>query len=109
MGDLHQPLHVSFGDGRGGNEVTTIGECQTNLHSTWDTCLVLRAVDRVRAATRPRAAGLGPEGSESFPPESWALEHMAVPCILSSTISTTSVGPRFAATSPPRGRSCRQR
>jgi hypothetical protein len=45
VGDIHQPLHVSFEDDRGGNGVLVTGECGTsNLHSAWDTCLVTKAV-----------------------------------------------------------------
>jgi hypothetical protein len=44
VGDVHQPLHVSFGDDRGGNEIRVSGECTGNLHSTWDSCLVQAAV-----------------------------------------------------------------
>ena len=41
MGDIHQPLHVSFKDDRGGNEVLLkkgIG-CRKKLHSVWDQCI----------------------------------------------------------------------
>jgi hypothetical protein len=45
VGDVHQPLHVSFEDDRGGNGVLVTGECGTsNLHSVCDTCLVTKAV-----------------------------------------------------------------
>lgn len=44
VGDIHQPLHVSFEDDRGGNEVRVTGECSGNLHSAWDSCLVEDAV-----------------------------------------------------------------
>src|SRR5215470_12542009 len=44
VGDIHQPLHVSFEDDRGGNNVHVNGECSTNMHSAWDTCLVQKAV-----------------------------------------------------------------
>jgi hypothetical protein len=44
VGDIHQPLHVSFEDDRGGNNVMVTGVCGPNLHSAWDTCLVLKAV-----------------------------------------------------------------
>jgi S1/P1 Nuclease len=44
VGDIHQPLHVSFEDDRGGNNVQVTGLCDANLHSAWDTCLVLKAV-----------------------------------------------------------------
>ncbi len=44
MGDLHQPLHISFQDDRGGNEVAVIGPCNHNLHAVWDTCLLTRGM-----------------------------------------------------------------
>lgn len=55
VGDSHQPLHVSFKDDRGGNNVDVDGECSPNLHSAWDTCLMLAVVsDHVEdAATDP--------------------------------------------------------
>src|SRR5262249_50998187 len=44
VGDIHQPLHVSFDDDHGGNWVKVTGECDSNnLHSAWDTCLVWKA------------------------------------------------------------------
>ena len=44
VGDVHQPLHVSFEDDRGGNNINVSGLCGSNLHSAWDTCLVVAAV-----------------------------------------------------------------
>lgn len=44
VGDVHQPMHVSFQDDRGGNSVDTTGTCGSNLHSAWDTCLLQQAV-----------------------------------------------------------------
>jgi len=44
VGDIHQPLHVSFGDDRGGNNIQVDGECSGNLHASWDNCLVRNAV-----------------------------------------------------------------
>jgi hypothetical protein len=40
-GDLHQPLHVGYGDDKGGNslQVTVLGR-STNLHHVWDTDLI---------------------------------------------------------------------
>jgi hypothetical protein len=46
VGDVHQPLHVSFKDDRGGNEIPVSGECDKDMHSTWDTCLVEAAVGK---------------------------------------------------------------
>ena len=41
IGDIHQPLHISFKDDRGGNEIELkngIG-CNKKLHAVWDTCI----------------------------------------------------------------------
>jgi hypothetical protein len=45
FGDLHQPLHISFADDRGGNSVLAAGACPAgrypvSLHSVWDSCVV---------------------------------------------------------------------
>jgi hypothetical protein len=67
-GDLHQPLHISFADDRGGNSVKAPGPCsgsfEASLHSVWDTCVVERRIfspgtdrlARARAAARILAA-----------------------------------------------------
>lgn len=50
FGDIHQPLHVSFKDDRGGNQVLLengIG-CRKKLHSVWDQCIpedLMQAMD----------------------------------------------------------------
>jgi hypothetical protein len=41
IGDLHQPLHVSFEDDRGGGKIRTAGLCTDGLHATWDTCMII--------------------------------------------------------------------
>ena len=53
IGDIHQSLHVSFLDDKGGNTIRTSGRCPGNLHAVWDTCLVQYAVgpDAQEAAT----------------------------------------------------------
>lgn len=57
IGDIHQPLHVSFADDRGGNriEVKLTGKCGTSkyrpkeLHGVWDNCLLEAGMfERVR-------------------------------------------------------------
>jgi hypothetical protein len=62
FGDLHQPLHISFEDDRGGNSINAPGLCsgsyEASLHSVWDTCVIERRIfspgtDRV---ARARAA-----------------------------------------------------
>lgn len=44
VGDVHQPLHVSFEDDRGGNAIKETGPCSNSLHSVWDTCIIRRSL-----------------------------------------------------------------
>jgi hypothetical protein len=44
FGDIHQPLHNSFADDLGGNEVNSHGLCTSKFHSTWDTCMLRQRV-----------------------------------------------------------------
>lgn len=69
FGDLHQPLHISFADDRGGNSIKAPGLCsgsfEASLHSVWDTCVIERRIfapgtDRV---ARARAAAAILNGS----------------------------------------------
>jgi hypothetical protein len=46
VGDVHQPLHVSFTDDRGGNAIDEQGPCADNLHAVWDTCIIERTLGR---------------------------------------------------------------
>ena len=65
VGDVHQPLHVSFADDRGGNEINTVGDCRGNLHSAWDTCLVVEALgDNVQDAAAKLLAAVTPEQAQ---------------------------------------------
>jgi hypothetical protein len=43
MGDLHQPLHVGYGEDKGGNTIklTVLGD-SSNLHRVWDTEIIKR-------------------------------------------------------------------
>jgi hypothetical protein len=43
-GDIHQPLHISFADDQGGNQIDESGPCDFGLHAIWDTCIVERRV-----------------------------------------------------------------
>ena len=82
VGDIHQPLHVSFEDDRGGNSVLVTGECSPNLHSAWDTCLVLKAVgEDAGAAATDLTKMITPAKLESWPrsaPMDWANESFAI-------------------------------
>lgn len=41
MGDLHQPMHVGYGNDRGGNEIKlTFNGKQLSLHRIWDTDII---------------------------------------------------------------------
>jgi hypothetical protein len=44
LGDLHQPMHVSFRSDLGGNKtsIKAVGEKCDNLHWLWDDCLISR-------------------------------------------------------------------
>ncbi len=41
LGDIHQPLHVSYRDDRGGNDILLTRDigCRLKLHDVWDTCI----------------------------------------------------------------------
>ncbi|UWU82997.1 S1/P1 nuclease [Bradyrhizobium yuanmingense] len=83
VGDLHQPLHVSFGDDRGGNSVSTNGACSPNLHSAWDTCLVLKTVgeDPIAAASdiaKSITPALQELWTQASDPRDWANESFAI-------------------------------
>jgi hypothetical protein len=83
VGDIHQPLHVSFEDDRGGNGILVTGICgTTNLHSAWDTCLVLRAVgEDVNEAATELMKTITPARIESWTdsaPMDWANESFAI-------------------------------
>jgi S1/P1 Nuclease len=82
VGDIHQPLHVSFEDDRGGNNVMVSGECGPNLHSAWDTCLVLKAVGQdVGEAATELMKTITPAKIESWThskPMDWANESFAI-------------------------------
>ncbi len=42
IGDLHEPLHVSYEDDRGGGKVLTNGPCGVTLHAVWDGCIIVK-------------------------------------------------------------------
>jgi len=82
VGDVHQPLHVSFEDDRGGNEIRVSGECTSNLHSAWDSCLVSAAVgDNVQAAAASLASSITLAQSQMWRqsgPRAWANESFEI-------------------------------
>jgi hypothetical protein len=82
VGDIHQPLHVSFLDDRGGNEVKVSGQCSGNLHATWDTCLVLYALGAdIPEAVADLLETMTPDLEEKWvasKPRDWANESFAI-------------------------------
>jgi S1/P1 Nuclease len=83
VGDIHQPLHVSFEDDRGGNEIIVSGKCQGKLHSAWDNCMVADAVGSdVAAAATALIRDITPEmkakWEASDQPKDWANESFEV-------------------------------
>jgi hypothetical protein len=81
IGDVHQPLHVSFLDDVGGNKIRATG-CARNLHAAWDTCLVQSAVgSNPQKAASDLLATLKPEQAKlwaSSKPRDWVNETFAV-------------------------------
>ena len=82
VGDVHQPLHVSFKDDRGGNQINVVGDCRGNLHSAWDTCLVREAIgEHVEDAATRLLAAVTPEQIQAWTqsnPREWANESFKI-------------------------------
>lgn len=57
VGDIHQPLHVSYEDDRGGNKIRNCGVCASgDLHAVWDSCIPGSFVFGFTARDRPDPA-----------------------------------------------------
>jgi nuclease S1 len=83
VGDVHQPLHVSFEDDRGGNGVeVTGGVCGGNVHSVWDSCIIgqVLGTDIAAIAGQLRAGITDQQRSEwlASSPTDWAIESFAI-------------------------------
>ena len=87
VGDIHQPLHISFEDDRGGNEIQVSGLCSRNLHAVWDACIIDRriGVDYEAAANALRAEITGDDRKAWIPSDidaaavaSWAEESLTI-------------------------------
>jgi len=86
LGDIHQPLHVSFADDRGGNgiDAKVTGGCGSvhyqpdNLHSVWDNCLLEAGLlERVRQRTDYKKTW-----------SRWTITYRAVDTLLANTSLT---------------------
>jgi hypothetical protein len=69
MGDIHQPLHISYQDDRGGNRIDADDLCFDDLHATWDTCLV---VDGIGSNVRVVADDLRLNDLDDTKRENWS-------------------------------------
>ncbi len=87
VGDIHQPLHVSFDDDRGGNLVAIAGSCKANLHAVWDKCIIEKKIglDYADIAEKLRAEITDADRASWIPPEvgaesvvSWANGSFAI-------------------------------
>ncbi|MDA8911870.1 S1/P1 nuclease [Pseudomonadales bacterium] len=77
IGDLHQPLHVSFFEDLGGNrtQVTGYDDC-ANLHGVWDFCLV-STTGKSRSDLLVELLALpGADGFDQGTALSWAQESL---------------------------------
>lgn len=82
VGDLHQPLHVSFEDDRGGNSIRAQGTTCDNLHAVWDRCIVEERIgtDPLRIADELRGAITDEQRAEWFASDAiaWANESFTI-------------------------------
>jgi len=82
VGDVHQPMHVSFKDDRRGNRIKETGPCERNLHAVWDGCIVETKLGRdIRSiATELRGAVTPAHRTQwnSTGPKTWANESFLI-------------------------------
>ncbi len=87
IGDLHQPMHVSFEDDRGGNSIAVGAPCGGDLHAAWDYCIIEEAIgdDASKIAVDLRAEITPADRAEWTPATidadavlSWAGETFAI-------------------------------
>jgi S1/P1 Nuclease len=82
VGDVHQSLHVSFTDDRGGNEILEQGPCGDDLHAVWDTCIIERKLGRdirhIAAELRSRVTETERTAWTSTGAKDWANESFAI-------------------------------
>ncbi|MDP1736012.1 MAG: S1/P1 nuclease [Caulobacter sp.] len=92
VGDIHQPLHISFADDQGGNLINANARCSYGLHSAWDTCIFVsrflkivitketpfaEVLDRITAVSGDLRKGIRPEERAAWGddnPWQWAKE-----------------------------------
>jgi hypothetical protein len=99
VGDVHQPLHASYADDRGGNEVkvTWLQQPDWNLHRVWDLGLIQHAMadsnekafaDKVRDSV---AAVQIKQWRNNMDPAQWASESLTMTRRIYSDLPTDHV------------------
>ena len=82
VGDVHQPLHVSFKDDRGGNAIDAQGPCAENLHAVWDTCIIERKlgsdIQHMASELRARVTAAERVAWTSTRAKEWANESLMI-------------------------------
>jgi hypothetical protein len=85
VGDVHQPLHVSYEDDKGGNfvKVTWMGDATWNFHSVWDSALIKKRMndDRLAMTKAIEASITGKDlrtWRQSTNPVAWANESLTI-------------------------------
>lgn len=85
VGDVHQPLHVSYAEDRGGNtvRVTFCGQPDWNFHSVWDDAMIKRRMvgDREAMTKRIEASISNSDvirWQRATDPREWANESLAI-------------------------------
>jgi hypothetical protein len=82
VGDIHQPMHVSFKDDRGGNRIKESGPCERSLHAVWDGCIIEKKLGRgVRGIATDLSGAVTPvERTQwnSTGPKTWANESFKI-------------------------------
>ena len=79
VGDMHQPMHVSYQDDRGANSIEVAGElCAGSLHFAWDDCLVRESLGtnarRIARRLRDAVSPVDRERWQRDAPAEWANE-----------------------------------
>jgi len=95
VGDVHQPLHASDNQDRGGNcvHVSLGGQRTTNLHSFWDTGVLSPLGDDPAAIAKTLEADITPDKAKAWsaePSEAWAEESYATAKASAYTLDSPS-------------------
>ena len=82
VGDVHQPMHVSFRDDRGDNRIKEARPCKRNLHAVWDGCIIETKLGTdIRSIARALRGSVTPADRtqwNSTGPKSWANESFKI-------------------------------